>query len=153
MKKMTGEEFYELIRKDPSWCLNIKEPLEITTYVELIYTNITHLSPLLTFKGKNNGNLQWVADFRQCKFLKVATGIYDGFVNFSGAGITTIKDLIIKKSDATGEKARFINCPITYIPIEYRKEGFLFNDEIIKNSILRDKTISKIKSEANNIEI
>ena len=51
---MTGEEFIIKTLKDPSWCLGIKGPLEITTVVHLTNSRITHLSPLLTFTGKIN---------------------------------------------------------------------------------------------------
>ena len=80
MKQMTGKEFEKLINKYPSWCKDLKEPLEITTFTNLRGSNITYLSPLLTFSGKNE--YEHVATFGNCKNLKVATGTYLGFVTF-----------------------------------------------------------------------
>ena len=194
MKRITGERFIEEITKDPSWCKNLKEPLEIITFIDIPKSPITHLSPLLTFSGKNN--IGWVANFTKCEKLEVATGTFNGAVcfykagikeiknllvtkttnygqsaNFDGckelttatgtfegivyfgrSGVTTIKNLIVKTS-AHGIKAESTECPIKYIPEEYRGEEYLFDDGTIENSILRDKTIEKIKSEANNIEL
>ena len=52
MKQITGGEFIELIKKDPSWCKDLKEPLEITSPVALSISDITHLSPFITFTGR-----------------------------------------------------------------------------------------------------
>jgi len=124
MKQITVEEFIENIKKDPSWCKNLKEPIEITTCAQLY----------------------------NCEALKIATGTFNGTVNFYGSGITTIKDLIINES-----KAYFDTCPIKYVPKEYRGKEFVFNEIVIKNSNKKDKivkeTINKIKLEANNIII
>jgi hypothetical protein len=172
--KITGEQFVELIKENPSWCLNVTEPLEVTTFVFLGGSLITHLSPLIYFSGKCED--EFFADtkkgivsasFNCCDNLKVATGTFKGFVNFQDSGITTIKDLTIKNTNAYGVKAIFVDCPIKYVPKEYRGEEFEYADpddyffdgfsEVIENSKLRDKTIkdtiAKIKSEANNIEI
>jgi len=46
MKQITGEAFIEAIEKDPSWCLSIKEPLEVTTFIYMINSN--------TFISTNN---------------------------------------------------------------------------------------------------
>jgi len=69
MKQITGEAFIEAIEKDPSWCLSIKEPLEVTTFIYMINSNITHLSPLITFKGANNKGK--TADFYGCPITYV----------------------------------------------------------------------------------
>ena len=197
MKQMTGKEFKDLIKKDPSWCKNLKEPLEITTYVDLKRSKITHLSPLLTFSGvdiqgyaadfaycknleiatgtfhgfvqfswshikeikeikvtKSEGMFRYAASFYGCKKLKVATGTYKGFVNFSESKITTIRNLEINVEGSNKkEKARFHNCPITYIPQKYRTKEFTFSEGVKEKSKLRDTTIKEIKSEANNIII
>ena len=108
MKKMTGEKFISLIEKDPSWCLCIKEPIEITTFVNLSYGNITHLSPLLTFSGKNEDN--WVANFYECENLKVATGTFHGFVHFGYSGIEKIENLNVTETDKVNESTSFSNC-------------------------------------------
>jgi len=194
MNKMTGKEFVELIKKDPSWCLGIKEETEIITNVNLGNSNIKHLSPLLTFKGKNIDG--WVASFYNCKKLKIATGTFHGLVNFADSGIEkienlnvkgtnqngtsstfyacknlkiatgtfagavifdnsgveTIKDLIVVKRNKKEEGALFFNCNIKYVPKKYRKKGFLFEEGIKRNSILKDE-VKKIKSETNNIII
>ena len=197
MKKITGKEFKDLIEKDPSWCKDLKEPLKITGFTRLDYSNITHLSPLITFSkddmgwaasfygcknlkvatGTFNGFLQlkesgiekienltvkgvecsgWSANFSDCENLKVATGTFTGSVKFSKTKVETIKDLIIKKENNKGVKANFLDCPIKYVPREYRGKKFIFNEKIIENSIKKDtrnKTINKIKSETNNIEL
>ena len=150
MKKMTGEEFKKLIERNASWCKNLKEPIEVTTYVELGGSKITHLSPLLTFSGKDE--IGWSASFFYCKNLKVATGTFKGFVNFTKSEIETIKDLTIREADVTSEKAYFYDCPITYVPKKYRTKKFKFNDSVKENSIRKD-AINKIKSEANNLEL
>ena len=154
MKQITGEEFKRLIKKDPSWCKNLKEPLEITSYVNMEGNPITHLSPLITFSGENYSG--WAADFYGCKNLKVATGTFLGGVWFLSAGIEKIKKLNIVRSTNL-EAANFIGCPIKYVPKKHRKkEFFRFDKEIIKKSIKLDTiktTIKKIKSESNNIEI
>jgi len=154
MKQITGEEFVELIKKDPSWCKDLKEPLEVTTSVSLRGSEITHLSPKIMFTGINNNG--WAADFYGCKNLKVATGTFLGGVWFLSAGIEKIKKLNIVRSTNL-EAANFIGCPIKYVPKKHRKkEFFRFDKEIIKKSIKLDTiktTIKKIKSESNNIEI
>jgi len=200
MKKITGEEFERKIIKDPAWCKTIKEPLEVTTSINLSCSKISHLSPLLTFSGKDH--VGWVACFAGCKDLKIATGTYkgyvsfeesgiekienltvietrtspwgatgfakcknlkgatgnfEGFVDFESSGVETIKDLNIETSNRGGEKARFLNCPIKYVPKEYRGEEFILEPRVIESSILKDKitkeAINKIKSETNNIEL
>jgi len=195
MKQITGKMFKELIGENPSWCKNLKEPIEITTYTELVDSNITHLSPLLTFSGTDNegwsanlynckhlkiatGNFKgfvtfqlsgiekienlnvkganqngWSASFRDCKALKIAKGNFEGSIDFQYSGITNIKDLIIENGDREEGKTVFYNCPIQYIPKEYRTKKFTFDNGVIKKSILRDKTIKEIKSETNNIEL
>jgi len=200
MKKITGEEFAKLIYKDPSWCLTIKKPLEVITFIDIPKSPITHLSPLLTFSGKNN--IGWVADFRNCQNLKIATGTFKGFVYFGESEIEKIENLTVEAaytnelsasfegcknlkiatgtfnkginfSDSGVEKienlnvtssrkvnAIFLNCPIKYVPTEYRTNKFMFDKEVIETSIkkdLREKTIKdtikQIKKETNNIEI
>ena len=106
--RITGTEFEGAIKKDPSWCKALKEPIEITTYVELRGSNITHLSPLLTFSGTDTCG--WVADFQGCKNLKVATGTYKGAVNFSPSGIEKIENLVVNGTDKDGISANFRDC-------------------------------------------
>ena len=106
--KITGKKFINLIKKDPSWCLNIKEPIEVTTFTDLANSPITHLSPLLTFSGENESG--WVADFSDCKNLKVATGTFNGFVYFGYTGIEKIENLTVKEVDIEGDSASFWGC-------------------------------------------
>jgi len=154
---MTGLQFEKAIKKDPSWCLSIKEPIKITTYVELINSDITHLSPLITFLGESN--YDWAADFCECKNLKIATGTFDRFVSFRGAGIEKIENFKLLDTRDTYydyTKANFERCPITYIPQEYRTKRFLFDTGLKKKSKswdIRKETIEKIKSETNLIEL
>jgi len=91
--KMTGKEFVELITKDPSWCASLKKPLEITTCADLGSSPITHLSPLLTFTGKDR---EIVANFTYCKNLKVATGTFKGTAYFGQSGIEKIENLLVE---------------------------------------------------------
>jgi len=108
MKQITGEEFVGLIEKDPSWCKNLKKEVEITTFVNLAYSNITHLSPLITFSGKNKNG--WVVDFGNCEQLKVATGTYKGFANFSYSEIEKIENLNVTGVDTVIDSAYFLGC-------------------------------------------
>ena len=106
-QKMTGEEFCELIKKDPSWCLSLKEPIEVTTFVNLKHSSITHLSPLITFSGLNSG---WAASFFGCKNLKVATGTFNGFTSFENSGIEKIENLNVTEDSSEGCSATFSCC-------------------------------------------
>ena len=105
--KITGEEFTNLIEKDPSWCLTIKKPLEITTYVNLEYSKITHLSELLNFTGKNTYGDS--ADFSNCKNLKTATGNFKHGVMLQGSGIEKVEKLNVGIDD-NGNSAGFTEC-------------------------------------------
>ena len=149
---MTGEEFKALIEKDPSWCKNLKEPLEITTFANLEQTEITHLSPLITFSGEDKYG--WTASFHRCRQLEVATGTFKGFVQFSYTSVKTIESL--NTLIPQGLTAAFYDCPIKYVPKKYRGTEFIFNKGIVKKSIKKDitnATVKKIKSEENKIEI
>ena len=59
--KMTGDVFKDLIEANPNWCKDLKEKTSITTYADLSNSNITQLSPLLTFTAKK----------RECKNVSV----------------------------------------------------------------------------------
>jgi hypothetical protein len=54
MKRITAEEFLGMIAENPSVFEHWDTPLEITEYVDCSHTNITHLSPHLTFSGNKN---------------------------------------------------------------------------------------------------
>jgi len=108
MNRITGEELESLIIKDPTWCSKLTKPTEVTTYCNLARSNITHLSPLLTFKGLNQEGD--VADLAFCKNLKVATGTFYGYVSFSWAGIEKIENLEVKEPNSELEAASFQEC-------------------------------------------
>ena len=104
---MTGEEFDKLTKTNPSWCLSIKEPLEITTYANLSRSPITHLSPLITFSGRNMHG--WVGSFQQSN-LKVATGTFKGYVYFDGSAVEKIENLIVDSPCHSLSAASFAEC-------------------------------------------
>jgi len=145
--KITGEEFVELIEKNPSWCKTITEPLKVTTYVDLIKSEITHLSPLLTFNGKNSDG--WAADFDHCKNLKVATGTFNGIIDFSGSGIEKIENLTVTVSNDKGESADFHNCKNLKIATgTYAGAVYFTNSGVttIKNLIIKSTKKSNKKA-------
>jgi len=108
MKKMTGGDFKNLIKKDPSWCKTLKEPLEITTPVDLTNSAITHLSPLIAFSGENGQG--WAATFYGCKNLKIATGNFNGFADFRESGVEKIEHLTVIGKNHNWWSASFQNC-------------------------------------------
>ena len=138
--KMTGDEFCESIEKDPSWCLGITEPTEITTYINIMCGEITHLSPLITFTGKNIEG--WSANFYNCKNLKVATGRFAGAVDFSGSGVEKIENLYVEGTNIRLNSASFWNCKNLKVASGTYKGSVSFNHSgvtTIKN--LKIKTI------------
>jgi hypothetical protein len=108
MNKITAEEFKAFINQDPSWCKTLTEPTEITTYCNMMGSNITHLSPLLTFSGRDEYGV--VASFSHCENLRIATGTYHGFVSFFSSGVEEIRDLVISAPDTNGYAASFYTC-------------------------------------------
>jgi len=108
MKQVTAEKFKEFVTKDPAWASKLTEPIEVTTYCNMEGSNITHLSPLLTFSGKDKDGRS--ASFYNCSNLKIATGKFAGWVNFSRSGIERIKDLEVTQPDKYGEAAFFNGC-------------------------------------------
>ena len=143
MKKITGEEFCELINQNPSWCKDLKEPLEITTYSNVGYSKITHLSPLITFSGKSISGC--VADFDNCKNLKVATGTFNGYVDFTESGIEKIENLLVKGVDHKGMSASFYLCEKLKVATG-TFEGFVnFNDSGV--TTIKDLIIEKVDTD------
>ena len=148
MKQITGWEFVRLINKNPSWCKDLKEPLEITTYADLHKSTITHLSPLLTFSGEDKDG--WVASFWGCKNLEIATGTFKRFVYFGDAAIKQIKDLNITGRTNNGYSALFNNCPRLKVAtgtyegaVNFQETGIVtIKDLVIKNT---DQTGLKAK--------
>ena len=113
MEKLTYKKFYSLIKEDPSWASRLTEPIEVIEYCAMENINITHLSPLLYFTGKNHKNE--VATFAFCYKLKVAEGNFDGFVNFEFSRIEKIGDLNITQASTEGNAVDFNNCPFLRI--------------------------------------
>jgi hypothetical protein len=108
MHQITAEQFQQDVELDPAWASKLTEPVEITEFCELIDSDITHLSPLLHFTGRN----YWGdgASFWGCKSLKVAEGTFQGCVNFSESGIEKIGNLTITKPKNDGDAAYFFRC-------------------------------------------
>jgi hypothetical protein len=109
MKRITVDEFYAMIEKNPSVFEHWDTPLEIIEYVDCKnHSNITHLSPHLTFSGNNeNGD---VANFKGCPNLKIATGIFNGGIWFANSGIQKIEALTVTQPDNNGWAATFALC-------------------------------------------
>jgi hypothetical protein len=107
-KIITAQEFLEMIAENPSVFEHWNTPLEITGVVNCIRSNITHLSPSLTFSGFNkDGN---TAYFTHCPNLKVATGTFHGCVYFSNSSIEKIENLKIKNANYGDTAASFEDC-------------------------------------------
>jgi hypothetical protein len=107
--KITAQEFLEMIAENPSVFEHWDTPLEITEFVKCNNSAITHLSPHLTFSGKNE--VESAAHFWECPNLKIATGTYLGKVVFSNSGIKRIENLTVTKANKNGVAATFVNCP------------------------------------------
>jgi hypothetical protein len=107
-KIITAQEFLEMIAKNPSVFEHWDSPLEITEYVSCLLSEITHLSPQLTFSGKDKAG--WAADFMMATNLKNATGTFHGHVRFQQSGIEKIEKLIVTKSDNDKCAAIFSYC-------------------------------------------
>jgi hypothetical protein len=108
MKRITANEFYAMIQKNPSVFEHWDTPLEITEYTDCGASPITHLSKHLLFSGKKeSGN---AASFRGCPNLKIATGTFHGCVWFSGARIETIENLHVTQKNEEEKAVSFYNC-------------------------------------------
>jgi hypothetical protein len=97
--KINATTFYTLILHNPSIFKDWKTPLEITEYVEVFHSDITHLNPLLHFTGVN---VKTSACFIGCHKLKTLTGNFNYAVSIESESLTTIKDLHIKNPGAFG---------------------------------------------------
>ena len=106
--RMTAEQFEAAVDGDPAWARKLTEPVEITEYCDMSGSEITHLSPLLHFSG--NDEEENVASFAECMQLKVAEGVFDGFVDFIDSAIEKIGDLVVTKPNQNGEAADFTCC-------------------------------------------
>ena len=149
--KMTGEEFEDLIEKEPSWCKNLKKPLEVTTYVNLTHSPITHLSPFITFTGENEAG--WGADFSYCEKLEIAECNSINPVAFGHSGIKEVRNLKIKQTSGGGWNGDLFNCKnLISVPLEYTSGNWRLEKAKIKKSITK-YAVDKIKAEANNLKI
>jgi hypothetical protein len=108
MKKISANEFYDMIEKNPRVFEHWNTPLEITESVSCIGSEITHLSPHLTFSG--NDKASWAADFMLADNLKNATGTFHGYVRFQQSGIEKIENLTITKTNKEQAAATFSFC-------------------------------------------
>jgi hypothetical protein len=108
MEKITAAQFKKMISENLSVFQHWVIPLEITECVNCENLNITHLSPNLTFSGKNkNGE---VAIFKNCEYLRVATGTFQGFVNFSASKIEKIESIKVTQCGEFEYAANFFGC-------------------------------------------
>jgi hypothetical protein len=111
--KITAKEFLEMIAENPSIFEQWNTPLEITEYVDCSDSNITYLSPHLTFSGRNEDGD--TADFSHCPNLTSATGTFHSCVNFFGSGIVKIENLTVTQPNEYGKSANFGYCPFLQI--------------------------------------
>jgi hypothetical protein len=100
MRTLTAEQFEKAVELDPAWASKLTEPYgvkggEITDYINLTGSPITHLSPLLHFDASRTS-------LRNCKGLKIAEGNFGGPVDFEGSGIEETKGLVIKTKTPAG---------------------------------------------------
>ncbi len=106
--KITAKEFLAMIAENPSVFEHWETPLEITEFVDCKDSPITHLSPHLTFSGRNiEGD---TAYFDGCRHLQNATGTFHGYVDFGESGIESIENLTVTQPDNEGTAAKFTKC-------------------------------------------
>ena len=108
IKRITAEEFKHAVQLDPAWAAKLTEPVEVTGYCDMSGSGISHLSPLLTFRGRNERGD--VANLSGCMALRVAEGCFNGLVDFTESGIERIGDLSITRPNEDGEAAYFTLC-------------------------------------------
>jgi hypothetical protein len=108
MKQITAREFKAAVKLDPAWATTLTEPMEITGYCNMDASAISHLSPLLHFRGRNaKGD---AASFIYCKNLKMAEGTFNGFACFLESGVEKIGNLEITAPNKKGAAACFCRC-------------------------------------------
>jgi hypothetical protein len=106
--KITAQKFKSAIKSDPAWALTLTEPVEITGYCDMDGSAISHLSPLLHFRGRSaKGD---AASFSYCKNLKMAEGTFNGFACFLESGVEKIGNLEITAPNKNGAAACFCRC-------------------------------------------
>jgi hypothetical protein len=109
MEKITAEEFYAMIERNPSVFEHWDTPLEITEFALCSEFPITHLSKHLIFSGTDE--IGHSADFTSCKSLKTATGTFHTSVWFLDSGIKKIENLTVLEPDKDGKYCNFYKCP------------------------------------------
>ena len=105
---ITSKQFRMAVETDPAWASKLTEPVEITDFCDMTGSAITHLSPLLHFKGRDEDGL--CARFWDCNSLKVAEGTFHGSVFFCDSGVQKIGDLNITQPQNNGNASSFYNC-------------------------------------------
>ncbi len=78
-----------MLTENPSVFKHWETPLEIIEYVDCEASPITHLSPLLTFSGRDNVGDS--ACFLKCAQLENASGTFNGYVYFTHSNIRKLK--------------------------------------------------------------
>lgn len=107
MHQITSAEFRAAVELDPAWASKLTKPTGITGFCDMGKSNITHLSPLLHFLGKNEwGNSTY---FCNCRFLEIAEGNFEGLADFHGSNIKKIGALTCGV-DRHGNSASFYGC-------------------------------------------
>ena len=105
---ITAKQFKHAVQLDAAWAAKLTEPVEVSGYCDLTDSGITHLSPLLTFSGRNERGE--TAKFSRCMDLRVAEGRFRGLADFMDSGIERIGDLSITRPNEYGEAADFDWC-------------------------------------------
>jgi hypothetical protein len=110
--KLTANQVIGAIALDPSWALSVEEPVEVTEFINLSNSKITHLSDNLIFTGRDSRGCS--ANFSNCKSLQVALGHFHGSVDFSSSMIHTVpsdpKLFSSHGKNRNGISAVFKNC-------------------------------------------
>lgn len=109
MKQITAREFEETVAAKPAWATTLTEPVEIVGHCKLYRSLITHLSPLLHFLGEGPDEVD-VAEFQDCRKLKVAEGTFHCCVWFRECRIEKIGQLTVTQPGYNGAAASFTDC-------------------------------------------
>jgi hypothetical protein len=118
IQHITENTFKNFVKGDPAWAATVEEPTQIHGQCMMMNSNISDLSPFLHFSQETY--------FQACKELKIASGTFDKWVNFEGAGIEEVKDLKFTKSE------RACMCNLTDTP--YFKKHPLEAAEVMTGS-------------------
>jgi hypothetical protein len=88
---ITAETFKYYTENDPSWCKRLTQPLAVQNKLVLEKSNITHLSPHLTFEDD--------VHFKDCNYLHVMTGTFRGYLMVQGLGLKAIGDIVATRAE------------------------------------------------------